>query len=156
MIISLPSMSSDLLLQKIIIVNRKLAADAKGVLQKGTADIDVEVRSVWQPWLRRRCDFVVRYIVPDRVNIFRIMQAQNKLSVALVVEEKKDADQKQGRWLGKDHDNRAAAIRMTFKPTLLERLLGKKKVVIDKPVPIDILEQSAGRKLDYGFDGQAP
>jgi hypothetical protein len=41
---------------------------------------DYEVRNVWQPWLKRKCDFAVRYIVPDRVNILRIMRAQGRFS----------------------------------------------------------------------------
>jgi hypothetical protein len=44
-------------------------------------NLDVEIRSIWQPWLRWRCNFAVRYIVPDRVNIMRIMQHHGLLNV---------------------------------------------------------------------------
>ncbi|RYH20479.1 hypothetical protein EON65_23305 [archaeon] len=43
-------------------------------------DIDVEVREIWQPWLKPKCDFVVRYIVPNRVNICRIMEVKRRFS----------------------------------------------------------------------------
>ena len=64
--------------QKIIIVNRLLQADGNGILKKQTPDIDVEVRTVWQPWLRRRCDFVARYIVPNRANIVKILESKGR------------------------------------------------------------------------------
>ena len=63
-----------------MIVTRKLKANDKGELLPGTGDVDVEERSLWQPWLRSRCNFVVRYIVPNRINIIRIMEAKNRFS----------------------------------------------------------------------------
>ena len=38
----------------------------------------MEVRNVWQPWLKKRCDFVVRYIVPNRVSIVKTMEASGR------------------------------------------------------------------------------
>lgn len=65
--------------QKIIIVNRKLAAAVDGtILPAPTGPVDLEVREVWQPWLKRRCDFVVRYIVPNRANIMELMENQGR------------------------------------------------------------------------------
>lgn len=65
--------------QKLIIVNRKLEWDEKGVLKEGpSSEEDVEVREIWQPWLKRQCDFVVRYIVPNRANIIEIMEGQGR------------------------------------------------------------------------------
>lgn len=65
--------------QKIIIVNRKLAAAEDGSIlaaPKGPADLDI--REVWQPWLKSRCNFVVRYIVPNRANIMELMESQGR------------------------------------------------------------------------------
>ena len=65
--------------QKIIIVNRKLTAAANGVIDPPPAGPpDVEVREVWQPWLKHRCDFVVRYIVPHRTNIIETMEGKRR------------------------------------------------------------------------------
>jgi hypothetical protein len=41
-------------------------------------DIDLEVRNIWQPWLKSKCNFVVRYIVPNRINIIKIMESQKQ------------------------------------------------------------------------------
>lgn len=76
---NLMSESSLLVLQKrVIIVNRKLAADSQGVLLPASQQIDVEVREIWQPWLKGKCDFVARYIVPNRVNIIKILEAKGR------------------------------------------------------------------------------
>lgn len=67
--------------QKIVIVNRNLEWDKNGVLKTGPAkdeEPDVEVREVWQPWLRSQSDFVVRYIVPNRANIIELMEGQGR------------------------------------------------------------------------------
>ncbi len=65
--------------QKIIIVNRKLAAAADGtILPAPSGPVDLEVREVWQPWLKRRCNFVLRYIVPNRANIMELMENQGR------------------------------------------------------------------------------
>ena len=63
-----------------MIVTRKLKANEKGELLPGSSEIDIEERSLWQPWLRSRCDFVVRYIIPNRINIIRIMEAKNRFN----------------------------------------------------------------------------
>ena len=62
-----------------MIVNRELEVDNSGKLKSGpTAGLDVEVREIWQPWLKSHCDFVVRYIVPNRANIIEIMEGQGR------------------------------------------------------------------------------
>jgi hypothetical protein len=53
--------------------------DKNGFLLPMTDDIDVEVREIWQPWLKARCNFAVRYIVPDRINIIKIMEKQGRI-----------------------------------------------------------------------------
>ena len=63
-----------------MIVNRKLSVDDDGLLNKPPSDIDIEERVIWQPWLKARCDFAVRYIIPNRVNIIKIMQSKNRFS----------------------------------------------------------------------------
>ena len=63
-----------------MIVNRKLSIDSDGTLSNPPSDIDIEERVVWQPWLKSRCNFAVRYIIPNRVNIIKIMQSKNRFS----------------------------------------------------------------------------
>jgi hypothetical protein len=53
--------------------------DERGVLKPGPSNgTDVEVREIWQPWLKPQCDFVVRYIVPSRSNIIELMEGQGR------------------------------------------------------------------------------
>lgn len=40
--------------------------------------MDVEVREIKSPWLKARCNFAVRYIVPNRINILKLMEAKGK------------------------------------------------------------------------------
>ena len=63
-----------------MIVQRKLQAKSNGLLTSpnDAADLDVEVREIKNPFLRARCNFAVRYVVPNRVNIIRIMEAKNR------------------------------------------------------------------------------
>jgi hypothetical protein len=61
-----------------MIVGRKLKADASGQLSQAPSEVDVEVREIWQPWLKSKCNFVVRYIVPNRVNIVKILESQKR------------------------------------------------------------------------------
>jgi hypothetical protein len=64
-----------------MIVTRKLESDTNGYITSGPKNpnnFDVEVREVWQPWLKSKCDFVVRYIVPNRANIIKIMEAKGR------------------------------------------------------------------------------
>jgi hypothetical protein len=103
---------------KVIIVGRKLQADKNGWLQAAAEDVDVEVRTIWQPWLRSRCNFVARYIVPNRVNMVKILEQQGRFTNELVV----------------NKDGGDSYVRMTFKPTLLERCMGRRNVVIKYPV----------------------
>lgn len=55
-----------------------MKADGNGFLEKGVPDLDLEVREVWQPWHKVKCDFVVRYIIPNRINICEIMEARGR------------------------------------------------------------------------------
>ena len=68
-----------------MIVSRKLKANKEGFLDTPSDEIDVEVREIWQPWLRAKCDFAVRYIVPNRVNIIKIMEAKGKFSSSVII-----------------------------------------------------------------------
>eukprot|EP01039_Chlorochromonas_danica_P004875 gene4875-5343_t len=104
---------------KIIIVNRKLKANSEnGQLEQVAPDaFDVEERVLWQPWLRAKCDFVVRYVVPDRVNICRIMEQKRRFRSELELRGPKEA-----------------LVRMIFRPSVLDRLKGKKDVVITHPL----------------------
>jgi hypothetical protein len=69
-----------------MIVQRKLKADEDGVLGDASPEIDVEVRNIWQPWLKARCNFAVRYIVPSRVNIVKILEAKRRFSQEVRIE----------------------------------------------------------------------
>mmetsp|Transcript_22054 Transcript_22054/g.36948 ORF Transcript_22054/g.36948 Transcript_22054/m.36948 type:complete len:238 (+) Transcript_22054:75-788(+) len=105
---------------KIIIVNRKLSADKAGVLKPGSPEVDVEIRHVWQPWLSKKCDFVVRYIVPNRTNILELMESKNRFRSELRLTKNKN---------GKIQE---AAATMIFKPSYLRRLVGNRDVVIKR------------------------
>jgi hypothetical protein len=71
--------SLDFNVQKLVIVKRGLEWDNSGHLKKGPSLVsDVDVREIWQPWLKHRCDFVVRYIVPNRANIIEILEGQGR------------------------------------------------------------------------------
>jgi hypothetical protein len=69
-----------------MIVNRKLVStkDGKGITS--SKDVDVEVREVWQPWLKRKCNFAVRYIVPSRVNIIKILEQKGQFNSHVIVD----------------------------------------------------------------------
>lgn len=74
------------MIQKIIIVNRVLKADKNGILLNGPNDNnDVEVREIWQPWLKLKCDFVVRYIIPNRINIIELMEAKGRFHSEVMI-----------------------------------------------------------------------
>ena len=103
--------------QRIMIVQRKLATDENGELTSAPAEIDVEIRNIWQPWLKSRCDFAVRYIVPSRVNIIRILEGKKRFTHEVEIDDSQDGDIK--LWA-----------KMTFKPRLVGRLLGKRNSVI--------------------------
>ena len=100
-----------------MIVQRKLATDENGELTSAPAEIDVEVRNIWQPWLKSRCDFAVRYIVPSRVNIIRILEGRKRFTHEVEIDDSQDGDIR--LWA-----------KMTFKPRLIGRLLGKRNSVI--------------------------
>lgn len=100
-----------------MIVQRKLATDENGVLTSAPAEFDVEIRNIWQPWLRSRCNFAVRYIVPSRVNIIRILEAKKRFSHEVEIDDSEEGDVK--LWS-----------KMTFKPRLVGRLMGKRNSVI--------------------------
>ena len=110
-----------------MIVQRKLAVDDDGVLTSAPSEIDVEVRNIWQPWLRSRCDFAVRYIVPSRVNLIKILEAKKRFSHEVEIDDSEDGEKK--IWS-----------KMTFRPRLVGRLMGKRDSIV-------------WRELDFGKAG---
>jgi hypothetical protein len=104
---------------KIIIVQRKLKGDKDGILLRPTNEIDVEVREIKNPILKHRCNFAVRYIVPNRINIIKIMESKGQFSSEIEVEK------------GVDGITRTWA-KMTFKPRLVDRLFGKKNITLKR------------------------
>jgi hypothetical protein len=106
---------------KVIIVQRKLKTDKNGILVPASKDVDVEIREIWQPWLRRRCNFAVRYVVPSRVNIIKIMEAKGRFHSVLQI------DKEQGH--ATDASKGTSWAKMIFKPSLQERLVGGKRTV---------------------------
>ena len=58
--------------------------DNDGMLPVQGPDVEVEVRDVWQPWLRRRCNFAVRYIIPNRANIIELMEGQGRFRAEVI------------------------------------------------------------------------
>jgi hypothetical protein len=79
---------------KIMIVNHKLACDDNGILKEAPDEVDLEVRTIWQPWLRARCNFAVRYVVPNRSNIIKIMQKKGKFNAKVFMKSKEDGQKK--------------------------------------------------------------
>ena len=113
---------------KIIIVNRKLRASADGSLMlPAPGPVEVEVRDVWQPWLKARCNFAVRYIVPNRRNVLRIMDAQGKFTTKIIREDSTEG--------GKPR----VAQELTFRPRILSRLMGEKPTVMRRTLPTSVL-----------------
>ena len=106
---------------KIIIVKRRLEADKDGVMLAPPLGVDVEVREIKNPFLRVRCNFAVRYIVPNRVNLINILENKKRFSSGVEV----DVD---------DRGNTRIWEKMTFKPSLLGRMVGKKNKVIMREV----------------------
>lgn len=104
---------------KIIIVQRKLKGNKDGILLRPTNEIDVEVRQIKNPILKHRCNFAVRYIVPNRINIIKIMESKGQFSSEIEVEK------------GLDGISRTWA-KMTFKPRLFDRLIGKKNLTLKR------------------------
>lgn len=111
----------------------------------------MEVREVWQPWLKRKCNFVVRYIVPHRTNIMETMEGKKRFhaEVSFGVYRRKfshmrDMDRlhcilptslfplKQVKFGKTKHGENTATARLIFKPSLWERLQGKRDVVMKK------------------------
>ena len=109
-----------------IIVQRKLEADEDGILAaRPPSEIDVEIRRIWQPWLRARCDFAVRYIVPSRANIIKILEGKRRFGHE--VELDTDGDDGPKLWA-----------KMTFKPRLVGRLLGKRNKVLWRELDVSV------------------
>jgi hypothetical protein len=44
-----------------------------------------EVREIKHPWLKSRCNFSVRYIVPNTVGILNIMAQKKRLSLKVPI-----------------------------------------------------------------------
>lgn len=117
-----------------MIVQRKLSTDEYGVLQSAPTEVDVEIRNIWQPWLRSRCDFAVRYIVPSRVNIIRILEAKKRFSHEVEIDDIAEGNEK--LWS-----------KMTFRPRLVGRLIGKRDSVIWRELD---LQPSKGSSISKG------
>lgn len=117
---------------KIIVVQRKVSADGQGFLTNAPKEVDVEVREVWQPWLKSKCKFAVRYIVPNRVNIMKIMESQGRMYGELVIDDADDGN----KGKSSKESNPVAVAKLAFKPSWAKRLKGGKTIVIK-------------RKLDY-------
>ena len=105
---------------KIIIVQRKLKVNEQNMLGKPSKEIDLEVKEVKNPFWRSRCNFAVRYIVPNRINIIKIMESKGRFKNEIVVEK-----------------NNKVVNNITFKPKLFERLKGKRNVVISRPLDLE-------------------
>lgn len=122
---------------KVIIVQRKLKTDKQGVLLPApNKNVDVEVREVWQPWLKSRCNFAIRYIVPSRINIIKILEAKGRFNSVLEIEEEQSkADDSKG----------TAWARMTFKPSLKDRLIGIKGIEVKRKLDSRFLFESNNR-----------
>ena len=118
-----------------MIVQRKLSTDEYGVLQSAPTEIDVEIRNIWQPWLRSRCDFAVRYIVPSRVNIIRILEAKKRFSHEVEIDDITEGNEK--LWS-----------KMTFRPRLVGRLRGKRDSVIWRE--LDLQPSKKGNSISKG------
>lgn len=54
-------------------MNDPLEVNEKGEIVTPAKEARFEVREIWQPWLKHRCNFAVRYVVPFRINILKIM-----------------------------------------------------------------------------------
>lgn len=124
-----------------MIVQRKLAVDENGVLTDAPAEIDVEIRNIWQPWLRPRCDFAVRYIVPSRVNIIKILEAKKRFSHEVELD---DNEEEVKLWS-----------KMTFKPRLVGRLMGKRNSVIWRELDSIKAGNSAGNEVSKKSSGSS-
>eukprot|EP01031_Cornospumella_fuschlensis_P033012 gene33012-39932_t len=86
---------------KLIIVKRMLEADPEThILSPPNKEIDVE--------LKPKCDFVVRYVVPNRVNICKIMEAKRRFKAELEVN-KGDSESRSPA---------SARMRMVFRPSI--------------------------------------
>ena len=118
---------------KIIIVNRKLDTDDDKILLNPSKEVDVEVRDIWQPWLKSRCNFALRYIVPNRENILKIMAAQGKFTAQVVL----DSDEE-----GKD----TLWNEMIFRPRIASRLLGKRSKSVFRELDPSLLSNSRAMK----------
>ena len=108
---------------KVIVVQRELKTDKHGVLLPSPKGVDVEVREIWQPWLRHRCNFAVRYIVPSRINIIKILETRGRFKSLLEIEEEQSKA---------NASQRTAWTKIIFKPSLKERLIGRKEVEIKR------------------------
>ena len=63
---------------KIMIVQRLLKPSSDGKDIVSNTGVDIEVREVWQPWLKRKCNFAVRYVIPSRTNIIKILEHKGR------------------------------------------------------------------------------
>ena len=116
---------------QVVIVTRRLEGREDGTLKTLPSNmVDVEVRNIWQPWIKPRCKFAVRYIVPNRKNILGIMDSQGKFTSKLVLKEDEE-----GR--------RSVEHLMEFRPRILSRLKGKGTKTLRRSVPTSVLSSGA-------------
>ena len=118
---------------RIVIATRKLAADANGfLLSPPPTEVDVEIREVWQPWLRHRCNFAVRYVVPNRKNIIDIMAVQGRFTSRVVAKDASTSSRS-------DATSMTLLNEMIFRPSRWEWILGQRSVSIWRKLPTSAL-----------------
>jgi hypothetical protein len=44
----------------------------------GSSTQQITEIEIWQPWLKRRCNFATRVIIPNRLNILKILESKNR------------------------------------------------------------------------------
>ena len=122
---------------KIIIATRKLATSNEGELLSAPSEVDVEIRNVWQPWLKSRCNFAVRYVVPDRQNIIKIMQTQGKFTSQVRLDEDESGES-------------VLYHEMIFRPRLKDRLIGKTSTTVWRKLPSSVLDGTRKSRSGIG------
>ena len=81
----------------------------------GNNDVDVEVKVIKNPFWRARCNFAVRYVVPNRENIIKIMHSKGRFKSEWIVNSNNYVN------------------RLSFQPRLIDRIFrGKRDVLISR------------------------
>jgi hypothetical protein len=63
-----------------------LKQNSDGTNIECSKEYDIETREIWQPWLKSKCNFVVRYIVPNRINIVKILESKGQYKSSVIIE----------------------------------------------------------------------